>query len=58
MRGLERFRAHFAGYENNYVLIGGAACDVLMDEVGLATFDQRHQMTGSSCAAGAVMANS
>lgn len=35
MRGLDRFKAHFAGYEANYVLIGGAACDVLMEEAGL-----------------------
>ena len=35
MKGLDRFKAHFAGYEDNYVLIGGAACDVLMQEAGL-----------------------
>lgn len=35
MKGLDRFKAHFAGYEDNYVLIGGAACDVLMEEAGL-----------------------
>lgn len=33
--GVGRFRAHFAGHEHQYVLIGGAACDLVMDEVGL-----------------------
>ncbi len=33
--GIDRFRAHFAGHENQYVLIGGAACELIMDEVGL-----------------------
>lgn len=33
--GLDRFRAHFAGCEHQYVLIGGAACELIMDEVGL-----------------------
>lgn len=33
--GVDRFRAHYAGHEHQYVLIGGAACDLVMDEVGL-----------------------
>lgn len=33
--GIDRFRAHFAGHEHQYALIGGAACDLIMDEVGL-----------------------
>ena len=28
VRGLEAFREYFAGFENQYVLIGGAACDI------------------------------
>ena len=36
MKGLDRFREYFAGHEGQYVLIGGAACDVLMAEQGLA----------------------
>jgi hypothetical protein len=32
---MDRFRDHFAGHEEQYVLIGGAACELLMDEVGL-----------------------
>ncbi len=33
--GLDRFKTHFAAYPNEYVLIGGAACTVAMDAVGL-----------------------
>ena len=33
--GLERFRAHFHGLEPSYVLIGGAAALLLLDEAGL-----------------------
>lgn len=32
--GVERFRDHFAGHEHQYVLIGGAACEQIMDEAG------------------------
>ena len=35
IRGLERFREHFAGHEASYALIGGAACDVIFDRAGL-----------------------
>lgn len=35
MIGLDRFREYFAGQEAQYVLIGGAACDILMAEQGL-----------------------
>lgn len=34
--GLERFRDHFSQYGDRYVLIGGAAVDLLMDEAGIA----------------------
>lgn len=33
--GLNRFRQHFAPYTNQYVLIGGTACTLLMQESGL-----------------------
>ena len=29
VRGLDRFREYFEGFEDQYVLIGGAACDIL-----------------------------
>jgi hypothetical protein len=35
VRGLERFRDHFRGHTGQYTLIGGAACDFLMEQVGL-----------------------
>lgn len=33
--GVDRFREHFAGHDHQYVLIGGAACALIMDEAGL-----------------------
>ncbi len=30
IKGLDLFRKHFSGMENQYILIGGAACDVQM----------------------------
>lgn len=33
--GVDRFREHFAGHEHQYALIGGAACELIMDEAGL-----------------------
>jgi hypothetical protein len=33
--GLDRWRAHFANYADRYVLVGGVACDRLMEEAGL-----------------------
>lgn len=35
VRGLERFRDHFAAFKDRYVLIGGTACDLLMTDAGL-----------------------
>lgn len=35
VNGLERFRRHFASYIYQYVLIGGTACTVIMQEAGL-----------------------
>lgn len=28
--GLEKFKEHFAGFEDNYVIIGGTACDIAL----------------------------
>jgi len=33
--GVDRFRAHFADHDHQYVLIGGAACELIMDDAGL-----------------------
>lgn len=35
VRGLERFKSHFKGFEGKYTLIGGVACGLLMDDAGL-----------------------
>lgn len=35
IKGLRRFREHFAGHEASYALIGGAACDLLFGKAGL-----------------------
>lgn len=35
VRGIDSFREWFAGYEDQYVIIGGTACDLLMTEEGL-----------------------
>ncbi len=34
VRGLDLFIKHFKDYENNFVLIGGTACAILMEEAG------------------------
>ncbi len=35
VRGIELFKEYFANYTDKYILIGGAACTVLMEEAGL-----------------------
>ncbi|MBF8263519.1 MAG: hypothetical protein HW387_1184 [Parachlamydiales bacterium] len=35
VKGLDRFAEHFAPFPNSYVLIGGVACMLAMEEVGL-----------------------
>ena len=32
--GLEKFKEYFGDYTNQYVFIGGTACDILMNELG------------------------
>ncbi len=34
VHGLEKFREYFGNHTNQYVFIGGTACDILMDELG------------------------
>lgn len=36
VRGLDRFKQHFADFSQHYVLIGGVACDRLFDQAGLS----------------------
>lgn len=35
VEGINIFREHFSEYKEQYVLIGGLACDLLMEEQGL-----------------------
>ncbi|MGL2963830.1 hypothetical protein ACSVH2_08450 [Flavobacterium sp. RSB2_4_14] len=35
VRGLEIFRQHFNEFTDNYVIIGGTACDIIIDNIGL-----------------------
>ena len=35
VRGLDRFRTHFENHSDHYVLIGGTACSLAMEEAGL-----------------------
>lgn len=35
VKGLELFREHFKAFADRYVLIGGVACDLIMNEAGL-----------------------
>jgi len=34
VRGIEKFREYFFGYEDNYIIIGGTACDILEENAG------------------------
>ncbi len=36
VRGLEHFRDWFSPYKDHYVVIGGTACDLILDEAGLS----------------------
>ncbi len=33
--GIEKFKEYFTGHEGKYVIIGGAACDLVFDNVGV-----------------------
>ncbi|MBR3621425.1 MAG: hypothetical protein IKN56_07925 [Clostridia bacterium] len=35
VKGLDKFKEFFENYGNNYVLIGGTACSIIFDEIGL-----------------------
>ncbi len=34
VRGLYIFRDYFKGFSDNYVIIGGTACDLIIDDAG------------------------
>lgn len=35
VKGLEKFKEHFAGFEDNYVIIGGTACDIVLRDTDM-----------------------
>ncbi len=35
INGIHRFREHFKDYKDQYIIIGGFACDLLMTDAGL-----------------------
>jgi hypothetical protein len=35
VKGLVIFNAYFKEFPENYIIIGGTACDILIDEAGL-----------------------
>jgi hypothetical protein len=35
VKGLEKFKEHFAGFEDNYVIIGGTACDITLRDTDM-----------------------
>ena len=35
VKGLEKFREYFAGFEDNYVIIGGTACDIMLQDTDM-----------------------
>ena len=34
VRGIDSFKEWFRGFESNFIVIGGTACDLLMGETG------------------------
>lgn len=35
VKGFEKFKEHFAGFEDNYVIIGGTACDISLQDTDM-----------------------
>ena len=34
VKGIEKFKEYFTGFEDNYIIIGGTACDILEEKAG------------------------
>lgn len=32
--GIDKFKEYFLEYENNYIIIGGTACDIIEESAG------------------------
>jgi len=37
VRGLDNFKNYFKDYTDNYVIIGGTACDIIIEDAGFYT---------------------
>jgi hypothetical protein len=35
VHGIDKYREYFSDYTDHYVLIGGAACDILMNNIDM-----------------------
>ena len=35
VKGIEQFKAYFAAFPDNYIIIGGTACDMIIEDEGL-----------------------
>jgi len=35
VKGLEKFKEQFGGFEDNYVIIGGTACDIVLRDTDM-----------------------
>lgn len=49
VRGVKQFKKHFSSYDGQYLLIGGTACDLVMEEVG-QSFRATHDLDIVLCA--------
>jgi hypothetical protein len=45
VRGLDIFKKYFEQYPENYVIIGGTACDIIIDEAGFVPRATNHVST-------------
>lgn len=41
VKGLDKFKVYFANFSEQYVLIGGAACDISFDEIVRTSAQQK-----------------
>ena len=46
VKGFQSFARWFQGYEKEYAIIGGTACDLLMSAEGLAFLEQKLSAIG------------
>ncbi|MDD3926722.1 MAG: hypothetical protein PHT33_08700 [bacterium] len=47
--GIERFKEYFSDYTEQYILIGGTACAILLDEIGVPKRSRNIKMMSFGC---------